>query len=71
MEGMSLEENTNYNIGSNEIDYTPEFVDIEGLQGINSSQGMERFTCRIQMEIIWGLCTAQMKWSTMKVPGRQ
>ncbi len=38
-----MEENTNYNSNNNEIDYTPEFVDIEGLQGVNSSQGMESF----------------------------
>ena len=38
-----MEENTNYSTNNNEIDYSPEFVDIEGLQGVNSSQGMENF----------------------------
>ncbi|WP_303861291.1 hypothetical protein [Alkalibaculum bacchi] len=38
-----MEENTNYSTNNNEIDYSPEFVNIEGLQGVNSSQGMESF----------------------------
>ncbi|RBP70147.1 hypothetical protein DES36_101202 [Alkalibaculum bacchi] len=38
-----MEENTNYSTNNNEINYSPEFVNIEGLQGVNSSQGMENF----------------------------